>query len=166
MSYKKKPEINEELMGKNPFMTNIQIKARSFDKSSTLIKHEDGVNLPTGTVRNTMLVEEQSYTKIYHDTDYRDIILGLSEKATKLYLYITYRVNSNEDYVWLNNIHFQELMKYKKRQYVECVHELVRYGIITPTIYPETYFINPLIFFCGNRLKKYPENVKLRGYDS
>lgn len=162
MNTKKRPDIDVKLMGKNPFMTNIQIKARSFEKSETLVKHEDGVNHPIGNVRNPVLVEEQVYTKIYHDVDYRDIILGLSEKTTKLYVYITYRIQPNEDYVWLNNVHFQDLMKYKKKQYLQCVYELVRYGIITPTIYPDTFFINPMIFFCGNRLKKYPENLSVR----
>lgn len=163
MNTKKKPFINEEDMGKNPFIVNQVIKARTFAKDNHYtIQSDEGINLVTGSLKESLILEEQSYTKIYHDVDYRDILLRLKEKGLKLFLYITYQITSNEDYIWINNVHYQNITKYTKQDYLEGVKELVRYSIITTTIYPEVYFINPMIFFSGNRLKKYPDNIKIR----
>lgn len=164
MNIKKKPDINEDKMGKNPFIANIFIKGRIYEKEeSIIIRTEEGFNLPTGSFKNTIVVEEQSCTKLWHDVDFRNIILTMSPEATKLFIYIQYTLKPNEDYIWINSRLFQDCCKITKKQiYLNAVEELVRYGVITTTIYPDTYWINPLIIFSGNRLKKYPENIKYR----
>lgn len=163
MNVKKKPKIVQQDMGKNPFIVNQFIKARTFGKDKHYtIQTDEGVNLITGSLKTEMVLEEQSYTKIYHDVDFRDIMLRLKEKGLKLLIYIMYQINSNEDYIWINNTHFQQQTGYTKPEYKEAVTELIRYSIITTTIYQEVYFINPMIFFSGNRLKKYPDNIQLR----
>lgn len=163
MNVKRKPDIIIANMGKNPFIVNEMIKARSFQKEKHYtIQTDDGINLITGDLKESLLVEEQSCTKVFHDVDYRDIILRLDEYGLKLMFYIMYQINPNEDYIWINNVHYQKCTNLTKKQYVEGVQSLVRYSIITTTIYPEVYFINPMIFFSGNRLKKYPDNIKVR----
>lgn len=163
MNIKRKPDIDVIKMGKNPFIVNEIIKARSFSKDKHYtIQTEDGINCVTGQLKESMLVEEQTCTKIYHDTDYRNIIMTLDGEALRLLKYIEYTINSNEDYIWINNLLYQSCTGKPKSQYIKSVQELVRYSIITTTIYPEVYFINPMIFFAGNRLKKYPDNIKVR----
>jgi hypothetical protein len=164
MNKKKKPDINELKMGKNPFMTNIEIKCRVFDKDEhVIIKSEESINIPVGSFKNQMVVEEQSYTKLWHDVDFRNIVLKLSTNAIKLFVFIQYQLSPNKDYIWINNRLFQDSADIRmKSQYEEGVEELVRYGIITTTIYKDVYWINPLILFSGNRLKKYPDNLKMR----
>jgi hypothetical protein len=164
MNKKKKPEIDEKRMGMNPFITNISLKGRTFDKEEQIIiQVEEGMNIPSGTFKNKLVVEEQSCTKLWHDTDFRNIILLLSYNALRLFNYIQYTLKPNIDYIWINSRLFQDTCKInKKQEYIDAVEELIRFGVITTTIYPDTYWINPLIIFSGNRLKKYPENVIIR----
>lgn len=163
MNIKRKPNIIPANMGKNPFIVNEIIKARSFSKEKHYtIQTDDKINLVTGNLKEIMLVEEQHCTKLFHDVDYRNIILKLDENGMRLFLYIMYQINPNEDYVWINNTHYQSLTNVSKKQYLEGIQNLIRYSIITTTIYQEVYFINPMIFFSGNRLKKYPDNIKVR----
>jgi hypothetical protein len=163
MNVKRKPDIIPENMGKNPFIVNEMIKARSFQKDKHFIMQtNDGVNYVSGDLKESMLVEEQSCTKLYHDTDYRNIILKLDSKALRLFMFIMYQINPNEDYIWINNTLYQNQSSSTKSEYLEGLNYLIRYSIITTTIYPEVYFINPMIFFSGNRLKKYPDNIKVR----
>jgi len=164
MNKKKRPEIDTENMGKNPFMANAVIKARAWDKETfILIKTEEGINIPTGKVNNSLLVEEQTFTKVYHDVDFRDRLLLLDEYSLKLATFIIYQLNPNEDFIWINSSLFMSKTKLRdSRIYELAVQSLIRYDIITPTMYKDTYWINPLIFFSGNRLKKYTNNVKVR----
>lgn len=164
MNKKIKPEINEKKLGFNPFMTNITLKGRMLDKEENIIIQSDkGVGVPVGTFKSTIVIEEQSFTKIWHDTDFRNIILKLDEVSLKLFIFIQYQLEPNKDYIWINSRLFQDTACVKhKSEYIEAMEKLVRYSIVTTTIYPDVYWINPLILFSGNRLKKYPDNLKLR----
>lgn len=162
MNAKRRPTIDENKLGINPFIVNEFIKARNFSKNIPLISQDDGINIPVGNYKQSNLVEDQDFTKVFHDKDYRAIIMNLSEKALKLYNFIIFTIRTGEDYIWINNTIFQNECSYRKKDYILAVEELKRYGIITSTSYSETYFINPFIFFCGDRLKKYPNNIKIR----
>lgn len=161
---KKKPDIDLEKMGNNPFMLNIQIKAKEFDKDEYLIvENSDGVNIPRGIVKNKVLFEDSSSTKIYHDKDFRKIILNLSYNALRLCKFIEYQLKPSEDFIWINNTMFMKETNIRKLSiYQESLEELIRYGVLSPTIYDSVYWTNSLIMFSGNRLRKYPENIKLR----
>ena len=165
MNKKKKPDFDIEKMGKNPFITNITLTGRCFDKEEQIvIQVDEGINIPSGSFKTKLVVEEQSCTKIWHDTTFRDILLGLKSIVSyKLFIHITHTIKPNEDFVWINSRLFQDKAGVvKKSDYINAVEELVRYGMITTTIYPDTYWINPLVIFSGNRLRKYPEHIKLR----
>lgn len=164
MNKKIKPEIDKIKLGTNPFIVNQVIKARSFNREEhLLVKQSEGINLPFGEVKTAMLVEEQKYTKVYHDVDFRDILLLLDEYPLKLVLFIMYQINVNEDYVWINSRLFQDKTKLRdKRDYITALETLIRYGVLSPTIYKDVYWINPLIFFAGNRLHKYPNHLSIR----
>ena len=43
----------------------------------------------------------------------------------------------------------------------EAVTDLIKAGLITPTLIKRVYWINPLFLFTGNRIKKYPDSVKI-----
>lgn len=165
MNVKKRPDFEREDLGINPFIVNNYIKARSFNKETTVvIKTEEGINLPSGHINNNMLVEEQSSTKIYHDTQFRDRILGLDETCLKLLFFIMYQLKPNEDFIWINSRLFQNSARIRdKRKYTDAVSLLSRYGFIyLITGYTDLYWINPLVFFSGNRLKMYPDNLTIR----
>lgn len=161
MNIKKKPDIDKLQIGINPFIINELIKVRSFKKRKDMELSSDDKNQTlNASIEEKILIEYKTSTKIYHDTDYRNIILRLNGNALKLFLFISYQLEVNEDYLWINNSLFMKSTTLSKKDYLKAVDDLIRYGIITYTKYSEVYFINPLIFFSGDRLKKYPNNLK------
>lgn len=166
-----KKNFDESKLTQNPFMVNppiaggIPIRARSFNKTDKLILESvEGIYLPAGKLNETVLVEDEVFTKVYHDVKYRDIILNLSHDALRLWTYITYDITSNKDFYWMNMTfitrHLRLRSSFELKQIID--NELVRYAFITPTQFPNVYWINPAILFCGNRMKKYPQNVVVR----
>ena len=161
MNKKRKPEIDKALIGINPFIVNELIKVRSFKKKQEMnLSSYDKNQTLNASIEEKVLIEYETNTKLFHDTEYRNIILKLNGNALKLFLFISYEVKTNEDYLWINSSLFMKTTTLSKKDFTKAVDDLIRYGIITYTKYPEVYFINPLIFFSGDRLKKYPDNLK------
>jgi hypothetical protein len=46
-------------------------------------------------------------------------------------------------------------------EYKKALEELVRYALLAQTVIQGVYWFNPDFFFRGDRLKKYPKNIKL-----
>jgi hypothetical protein len=164
MNSVKKPFIDKDSMGKNPFIANQIIKARQINRGKTIIiETNEGINMPIGELQDVNIVEEQSYTKLFHDVDFRDRLLQLKENELKLAIHIMYQIIPNEDFIWINIPLFMRKSQIRDRRLYQLALEgLIRYALLTPTTYKDTYWINPLIFFSGNRLKKYTDNIKLR----
>lgn len=158
MNIKKKPDIDKIAIGTNPFMVNSMIKVRTFTKSKNL-NMQSPDKILTANLDEKIVVEYKTNTKIFHDTDYRNILLRINGNALKLFLFISYQIETNEDYIWLNSSLFSKSTGLSKKDMMKAVNDLIKHGIITTTIYKDTYFINPLIMFSGDRLKKYPNNL-------
>lgn len=163
MNTRRKPVIDPSRLF-NPFINDQEsIKGRSWVTNKRVFTtDQEGNNLQIGSIANESEIEDQTYTRIYQDADYRQFILNLSYPATKLYVYLTFKLPRNQDYLWINTILFKRESSLDDDQYLLAVEELERYGVIAYTIYKDVYYINPLIFYCGNRLKKYTAHVKMR----
>ena len=163
----KKPVITDESkLGINPFTASLTGTMRVFKaKESILTEYSDNMNIIVGTINKTAIVEDAIYTKVYHDTFWRNVILDLSPLALKLWIFINYSLESNKDYIWLNRTFIVSKLRLKnqKELFTLLEQELCRYALLSPISgYADMYWVNPSIAFCGNRLKKYPNNFKER----
>ena len=162
----KKPVINESKMGINPFVASLSGTMRVFKaKANILSEYADNMNIIVGTLQKVNVLEDAAYSKIYHETFWRDIILDLSPQATKLWIFILYNLEPNKDYFWVNKTFIADKLKLKNHRELQSLidNELERYALINgSTGIQDVYWINPSVVFCGNRLKKYPNNFKER----
>lgn len=158
---KKQPVFDEDAMGVNPFMVNEKIKARKCTKEeATLLQFSDKIYVKAGTMAPEQVFEERPYAKVFEDVDYRDIVLRLPYDALRLYTFIQYQIRNNKDWLWINFALFKRVTGLRKDTEVEsAINALERYGFICATKHDRVYWVNAMIFFKGNRLKKYSANV-------
>lgn len=164
VTQKKQPVFEESALGLNPFMVNEKIKARKTTKEEeALLKFEGGIYLRAGTMAPEQLFEERPYAKVFEDVDYRDIVLRLPYEALRLYTFIQYQIRNNKDWIWLNYALFKRVTGLRKDSEVDsAVDALERYGFISSTKFDRVCWVNSMIFFKGNRLKKYALNVEFK----
>ena len=73
---------------------------------------------------------------------------------------VTFEVQNNQDYVLINLTRCKSENNFKSNKtYYNALNELKVKCIICSSAVKHVYFINPRLFFCGNRTKMYPENV-------
>lgn len=162
----KRPVIDEKKLGINPFIASLNGTMRVFKaKENLLSEYADNMNIIIGTHQKVSIVEDAVFTKVYHETFWRDIILDLSPNAVKLWVYITYYLEPNKDYFWINKAFIVTKLNLKNQKELQQLldNELERYALINSrTGIENVYWINPSVLFCGNRLKKYPSQFKER----
>lgn len=111
------------------------------------------------------MVDVMEHTRVYTSKAHRELIFKLSDNAQKLYLFIFYSLNYNYQYVLLP---FDKVAKgYKrdndkrslsKRTWHETICELVSANVIDlKEKETQSYWINPILFFAGDRLEMFPQ---------
>jgi len=155
----KLPEIDESKLGKNPFSQELVIEATKIEDSDKFIRDEDGVMLPAHHY-----VEKQKYVKFYKFKGARDHILKLSAGATKMILYIGFTMDGSKDYLRITpDTYSKKTERGSLNTYKRAIEELILEGYLTPTMYKYTYWVNPAMLFCANRINKYPDKVQVKG---
>lgn len=160
----KKPIIDELKLGVNPLTMSLEVKVRQIKTTESLLsEYTEGVHLPIGKIDKSYVLENVAFTKVYHSAFWRDIVVDLTPKALQVWVYITFDLEQGKDYYWINTTYLVSKLKLKnKRELTELIdNQLVRYGLLSKTIIDDVYWINPTIVFCGNRIKKYPNNIKM-----
>lgn len=147
----------------NPFLTSITFTAREVTITNQMVNVNDideGIitRLPS-TLKSSLIIDDSRYTKVFVKQALRLHINNLSSNAKSVFLFVTYEVDPGCDYFEIN----------KKRYIAECnsnykllsngIKELIDASVIVATSVSDVYWINPLLIFSGDRLKKYPKNV-------
>ena len=93
-------------------------------------------------------------------------LFNLSPRGVKVFGYITTITKPNKDVVMFDMEEALEYTLYKKEQSVlHGLEELLNHGIIARTKKHYKYFINPNLFFNGNRLtliRQYQKDERLK----
>jgi hypothetical protein len=153
-----KPKFEESDLGTNIFISYLQIPVSHFPAKNEYVKDDEGI-----LVNKEVDVEYTPYTKVYQKSNLRLIIAGLTDKSKSLYLWITYELDSNKDYLWINVPRYMEENKLSSlTTYYNAIKELQRWNIMVNTTVKGVYWINPEYFFRGNRIEKYPNNLVKR----
>lgn len=109
------------------------------------------------------LFEENKKTSLYLDIVNRELLLSLNENTLKLFLLISFNLKTSEDFIVINETTYVRLLKLRnKKQLRENLDILVFKNILAKSENSEVYWVNPSILFCGNRVKKFPKNYKIR----
>lgn len=157
MNKYKKPKYNEELLGISPFISSLTIPVNRIAYEGQYRIDKDGVRLKVyGNV------ERELSCKLYVSADRRRIMNMLSTRSKELFLWVMYEVERNKDYMWLNKKRYMEENEIGSiNTYRTAVDELIRYGILCKTVVNDVFWINPAVFFGGNRVLKYPKKVEV-----
>lgn len=156
---KKKQEIDESKMIMNPLANDLSIVAtRRIDYAQMITDEDTGELIPT-----TNLIEKNRNVKIFYGTGCKEMVYNLSPGAKSLYLFVLYNLEPNQDWIQINSQRYMTKNSIKSiNTYKEALKELCRYLFIAPTLdYKDVFWINPMLFFCGSRINKYPDKVKI-----
>lgn len=157
-------KIDESQLRANPFSFTLELQVTEVIQSGEFEKVQDE-ELTEGVILNkSYMAERTQSTKIYYCEDCRHRVFELSDKAQRLFLYILYSLKRGKDWIQINKENYKSKNGIKSDTTVnEAIKELVTNSFIQPTVVFKTaYWINPLYFFSGNRLKKYANNVKVK----
>ncbi len=161
----KKPCIDESKLISNPFVNSPEftIRIREFREETDVVnlnKISNGVILQAAfKIPTSRVVEQENYTKLFTRQAFRLHIMALPSRARDLFLWITYELDSGKDYLWINKVRYLAECTVSLNTYKESILDLTTGGVITPTVYNDTYWINPLFFFNGDRIKKYQDKL-------
>lgn len=172
-----KPNIDLEkllLTVKNPFEGVLVVKVKEFTSMGSF----DNPELHEGIlIHSKYLIEDEPCSKVYTQSQLRHLVAALSPAATKLFVFMMYELEKNKPYVWINYSRYvrefkegNELIADKNNKkkisintYKKALNELDAKLIIKPvTGYKDTYWINPQVFWSGNRITSFPNRVVKR----
>lgn len=149
-------EETEEVkkLGTNPFTQGLEVRANVLIFNKQYKEESDGTMLNA-----TATVDSAAFTKVYVSKENRLILNKVSPRGKEMILWIIQSLTAGEDSIRIGRKRYMEENEIKSiNTYKEAINELVRYGFIVNTINKDTYWINPVFMFRGDRLKKYPDN--------
>jgi hypothetical protein len=151
---KKKPDLSPESIGPNPLAETLEIQVtRKYHKVLNKYDEKDEVEYS---------LDKTPFTKVYEVKQGKVNMIDLPLRSKELYLYVLYSLESGQDIIWIDRMVYMDRMKIRS---VNTFKEAV-WGLSLPKyIYPhaklkDVYWINPHYFFKGNRINKYPNNIK------
>lgn len=157
----------------NPFLDNL------FEKNNVKQKkYKAGpadqvlVNKNTGEVEGHMAamihrkVDEEKFIKVF--VDKFSLFFGLSKRAQAIMSFIVKNLRPNDDQITIQPEYDNEEIGYKSKAPIfSGISELIDQGFIARTTLKHRYFINPNIFFNGNRIsfiESYEKQMTQEGY--
>lgn len=151
-------QFDEQELSANPFSFSMKLPVTEVISNLNYTKDpEDGV-----IYNKSFFIESTQSIKIYYCEECKDIVYNLTSAAQRMYLYILYNLKQGKDYIQLNQEHYMKKNDITSvNTFKKAILELIRYGFITNTHYKSIYYINPNMFFSGNRLKKFPKNMEV-----
>jgi len=149
-----KPKYDYKTLGINPFSISLEVKVKELELLNAYKKDGDEW-MPV-----TNEVEDTAFTKMFITSERRIIVSNLSPAAKELYLWIMFEIDAGKDALWINKERYMLENHTSINTYKKALEDLIRYAIISQTVVQGVYWFNPDFFFRGDRIKKYPKNLK------
>jgi hypothetical protein len=149
---------------KNPYMPNLIIPQRNKIVQAVSGDGWSLINTETGEEKGLLLaikqkVDKEEFVKIYRSQI--QLLFNLSSSAIKVFGYIMESLEINKDLIILDIKEVCRYTGYKTRATIyKALIELLENKFIARTSKPNVYFINPAIFFNGNRIVLVKEYMK------
>lgn len=149
-----KPKYDYKTLGINPFSISLEVKVKELELLNAYKKDGDE------WIPAVNEVEDTPYTKMFITSERRIIVSNLSPAAKELYLWIMFEIDAGKDALWINKDRYMKENHTSINTYKKALEDLIRYAIISQTVVQGVYWFNPDFFFRGDRIKKYPKNLK------
>lgn len=164
MARKRIERVDPKKLGPNPFLQNFSIYARKVTENKDLLQVDKVGGTVTSiagnlTVERKFMVEQTEFTKLFKISENRRCMASLSDRANSLFVWLMYTAKTTEDYIAVNVSRYRKEKNCSHSTYVRAVNDLADAGVIMPTRYQTVLWLNPVYFFCGNRLERYSENI-------
>lgn len=152
-----KPNINEEDLGKNPYLKSLVIPVNKVSSEDRF--KQDG----NEWYKSEYEYDAASCCKVFVDAQRRKDMAKLAPRSKDLLLWIIYEVKKGKDYLWINRERYMEESGISSlNTYRSAATELIKNGYISKTVVLGYFWINPDLIFSGNRIKAFPDNVKVK----
>lgn len=157
-----KPKFNESDLGVNPFTSNlvIRVNKRVFKNTYSKVNGEEKLKVAD--------VEYDKFCKVFTDKPRREQMNALSARGKELLFWLMYQITSGKDYIWINrDMYMDELGISSENTFLTAVKDLIYHGIIGKTVVgKDVYWINPDIFFKGDRVYKFKDKLEFMNNDN
>jgi hypothetical protein len=126
-----------------------------------VIVNSDGEMTGYGTFMQYIEVDEEQFAKIYLSN--LSAFWELPKPAVRVFSYILTVLKPGQDRVLFRMDKVLAYTKYTHRVHVATgIGALINYGFIARSTYENEYFINPMVFFNGNRVTFAKTYIKKR----
>jgi hypothetical protein len=144
----------------NHFTVNLTIKCT--ERPTGKKRHDEHGQLKP----ETYLCEKTPYTRVLKTTKTRKSIGDLTTKGLWLFNYIFLHIDQGKDYFQINAEHFNKWSSFTSENTLrDAIKELMKKGFISSTgVYKTVFWINPEIFYPGNRITAFPDNLEITPY--
>jgi hypothetical protein len=150
-----KPKFDPKKLGVNPFSFSLEITVKELEIPRAY-QLRDGLELP---VINEL--EATPFAKMFVSPERRIIVSNLCPASKELLVWLMYELEAGSDFIWINRERYLVENNTSINTYKKAVEEVIRYGLLAQTVIQGVYWFNPDFFFRGDRLRKYPKNLKL-----
>lgn len=147
--------VSKNHLGTNPLIDSLKMKATK-KYTNEFINTSSGIKLP-----KDIKLDQNPHTKVFHSADLRKQTMGLSFAGLRLYFWFIHHAKSGLDYQKFNKSAYMKETGISINTVKKGLDELIRYAFIAESGEKGTYWINPQLFFCGDRLKKFPDKTKV-----
>lgn len=143
-------------LGVNPFLSSLEIVVNKFSPANQYTFDKvSQMNLPS-----EVDFDRQQSTRLYISSTSRLSSMRLSNSELRLFVWISYEMEQNKDYLWINVKRFLEESGMVLNTYKSSVIGLCKKGYIYEVAdIKDVYWVNPSVFFNGNRVRQFPNNV-------
>lgn len=139
----------------NPFVDNLEIICYKFLDSA--YEYSDEVLL-----RREVDMDKSSSVRIYSGVSNRKLLMGLSGRSMKLFVWLGMKLEGGSDIIDMGDKRKRLFMKESGEvSFVRvgvCLRELCSKGVLSE-IGDGSYYINPSLFFNGDRRRKWPNRI-------
>ena len=98
---------------------------------------------------------------LFLHTGVRGRVTNLSPRSKELFLWLIFELSDGLDYVKIDRGRYMlDCGISSVNTFLGAMRGLVKWGIINPTPKKDIYWINPGVFFRGDRIEKYSDSVK------
>lgn len=106
-------------------------------------------------------LEAARITKVYIKSANRINVFNMDIKARDLFHWVTYNIESGEDFIWINYPRYMQEARVSLNTYKSALIELIDANLLAISKIKGVYWLNPRYKYNGSRVNKYRNALKI-----